>query len=78
MNKNSTKSQPQGQRPQYIKYMWWVFGGLWLLVFLFFTFLSIGWIGDMPQFEDIENPHSLQASEVISDDGEVARGSQAR
>ena len=68
MKKNTPR---QGQRPQYIKYMWWTFGGLWLLVFLFFTFLSIGWIGDMPQFEDIENPHSMQASEVISDDGEV-------
>ena len=65
------KNAPSGERPEYIKYMWWAFGGLWALVFLFFFFLSIGWIGDMPQFEDIENPHSLQATEVISDDGEV-------
>ena len=61
----------QGGRPKYVKYMWWTFGGLWAVVFLFFFFLSIGWIGDMPQFEEIENPHSLQASEIISDDGEV-------
>ena len=61
----------QGGRPKYVKYMWWTFGGLWAVVFLFFFFLSIGWIGDMPQFEEIENPHSLQASEIVSDDGEV-------
>ena len=65
------KINPTGERPKYINYLWWGFGGLWALVFLFFFFLSIGWIGDMPQFEDIENPHSLQATEVISDDGEV-------
>ncbi len=65
------KKNVKGQRPQYIKYMWWAFGGLWVLIFLFFTFLSIGWIGEMPSFEDLENPHSLQASEVLSDDGEV-------
>ena len=68
MNKSASQ---KGNRPKYIKYMWWAFGGLWAFVFLFFFFLSIGWIGDMPQFEDIENPHSLQATEVISDDGEV-------
>ena len=68
MNKSASR---KGERPKYIKYMWWTFGGLWAFVFLFFFFLSIGWIGDMPQFEDIENPHSLQATEVISDDGEV-------
>ncbi len=65
------KNTPTGERPKYIKYMWRAFGGLWAFVFLFFFFLSIGWIGDMPRFEDIENPHSLQATEVISDDGEV-------
>ena len=68
MNKSASQKD---NRPKYIKYMWWAFGGLWAIVFLFFFFLSIGWIGDMPQFEDIENPHSLQATEVISDDGEV-------
>ncbi len=68
MNKSAFK---KSDRPKYIKYMWWAFGGLWVFVFLFFFLLSIGWIGDMPQFEDIENPHSLQATEVISDDGVV-------
>ena len=52
--------------------MWWSFGGLWVLLLLFFTFFSIGWLGvEIPSFEMLENPNSIQVSEVISDDGEV-------
>ena len=61
-------------RPKYIKTMWLVFGGLWVFIFLFFTLLSLGWLGwlgFMPSFEELENPRSLQASEVLSADGEV-------
>ena len=59
------------ERPKYIKTLWWIFGGLWIFIFLFFFLLSIGWLGFMPSFEELENPRSLQASEVLSDDGEV-------
>ena len=65
------KRKDKGESPRYVKKMWWVFGGLWLFVILFFFFLSIGWLGFMPSFEELENPRSLQASEVLSDDGEV-------
>ena len=58
-------------KPNYIKTLWIVFGGFWAFVFLFFLFLSLGWLGFMPSFEELENPRSLQASEVLSDDGEV-------
>ena len=58
-------------KPKYLKTMWLIFGGLWVFVFLFFTLLSMGWLGFMPSFEELENPRSLQASEVISDDGVV-------
>ncbi|MBR6844803.1 MAG: penicillin-binding protein [Bacteroidales bacterium] len=70
----------KGDRPKYIKTMWLIFGGLWVFIFLFFTFLSLGWLGFMPSFEELENPRSLQASEIISDDGEVLGfiGLQAR
>ncbi len=60
-----------GDRPQYIKIMWRVFAGVWAFILLFFTLLSLGWLGFMPSFEELENPRSLQASEVLSDDGEV-------
>ena len=58
-------------KPKYIKTIWWIFGGIWIFIFLFFTFLSMGWLGFMPSFEELENPRSLQASEVLADDGEV-------
>ena len=57
--------------PRYVKTMWIVFGIVWLTIILFFALLSMGWLGFMPSFEELENPRSLQASEVIADDGEV-------
>lgn len=51
--------------------LWKLFVGFWIFVFLFFTFLSMGWLGFMPSFEELENPRSNQASEVISEDGEI-------
>ena len=53
----------------YNKKFWKVFfyglGGL----FLFFLFASWGIFGSMPSFEDLENPDSNLATEVISADG---------
>ncbi len=58
--------------PRYIKYMWWTFGGLWAFALLFiFLFMPLGWVSEIPSFEMLENPNSIQVSEVISDDGEV-------
>ena len=31
----------------------------------------MGWIGFMPSFEQLENPKSNQATEVLSDDGQI-------
>lgn len=50
---------------------WKIFACLWFFVFLFFTMLSMGWLGFMPSFEELENPQSNQATEVISADGEI-------
>lgn len=65
------KKKTKKERPRYIKVLWWTFGGLWAAIFLFFTLLSLGWLGFMPSFEELENPRSLQASEVLSDDGQT-------
>ena len=51
--------------------IWWIFWGTWAVIILFFAMLSAGWLGFMPSFEELENPQSLQASEVISSDGVV-------
>lgn len=53
----------------YQKKFWKVFfyslGG----VFLFFLFASWGLFGKMPSFDDLENPNSNLATEIISSDG---------
>ena len=63
-NQNQTKDIAY-----YTKKFWKVFfyglGGL----FVFFLFASWGLFGSMPSFEDLENPDSNLATEVISADG---------
>jgi penicillin-binding protein 1A len=50
----------------------------WTLFFLFvsgiglmFTGISLGWFGFMPSFEELENPQTFLASEIISHDGKL-------
>ena len=54
-----------------IKRLWMVFVGGWVFVFLFFLFISLGWLGFMPSFEELENPKTNLATEIISEDGYV-------
>lgn len=65
----------QGQYPKemnfYIKRMWQIYAGLLAVILLFFILLSVGVFGEMPSFEDLENPKSNLASQVISADGKV-------
>jgi len=52
-----------------VKIFWkFFFGGLGIVV-VFLLMLNWGWIGDMPDIEDIENPTALQASQVYAQDG---------
>ena len=52
--------------------------GLWLLfvvgilsIYLFFTGIAKGWIGNTPSVEDLENPIDKFATQIISSDGVV-------
>lgn len=67
----SHKSNKKKNTKRSYKTLWICFGAFWLAVVLFFSFLSMGWLGFMPSFEQLENPRSNQASEVISADGEI-------
>lgn len=68
---NQVKSTPVKDIKYYQKKFWKIFfyglGG----VFLFFLFASWGFFGKMPSFEDLENPNSNLATEIISSDGET-------
>src|SRR5574344_1183696 len=69
-NKTNQKSVAKDDM-HYVKLMWKIFGGVLLFLVAFFFFLSIGWLGFMPSFEELENPNANQASEVYAADGEL-------
>ncbi len=54
-----------------IRVFWLLFAFGFSLVFLIFLAISLGWLGFMPGFEELENPKSNLASEIISSDGIV-------
>ncbi len=55
----------------WLKKFWILYLSILALVILFFLALSAGLLGFMPSFEELENPKSNLASEVISADQEV-------
>ncbi len=65
--KSTKKNKPF---PKMIKILWISFASFVVLMILFFTSISNSWIGvgDMPSFEELENPRSNLASEIYSSD----------
>lgn len=53
---------------KYIRIFWYIYGLGVIAVFLLFFMIAEGWLGFMPSFEDLENPESLLASQVVSAD----------
>ena len=60
------------KKTNFKKYILWfwatILGGLLVVILLFFT-ASIGGFGALPTFEELENPQTNLATEVISADG---------
>lgn len=54
-----------------IKWFWITFISALVFINLLILFVAMGWLGDMPKFEDIENPKNNLATEIISSDGEI-------
>jgi len=50
---------------------WVIFAAGILSVYTLFYGASEGWLGELPTFEEIENPESNFATEIISSDGKV-------
>ena len=59
----------QTQFKKYIKWFWGIFLGGFAFVFLLFIIAALGGFGSLPSFQDLENPQSNLATEVISADG---------
>ena len=69
---NRAKSKSKTKKGnRFIKRLWQLFAGFWAAVVLLFTFISLGWLGFMPSFEELENPRINLATEIISEDGYV-------
>ena len=66
---NNKEKQPQTTWPKWAKTFWKVYFILFGVVCLMFLFISLGWMGYMPSFAELENPDSNLATEVISSDG---------
>ncbi len=52
-------------------WLWGSFAFIFLFVILLFVFISLEFFGSLPTFEELENPKSNLASEVISEDHKV-------
>lgn len=67
-NKNKAATKPKSNA---IRNLWIVFGVFLLLVILFFFCVAKGIFGTMPSFDELENPQTNLATEIISADGKV-------
>ncbi|HPE86001.1 MAG TPA: transglycosylase domain-containing protein [Bacteroidales bacterium] len=53
---------------KYTRILWIIYGAAMAFVILLFTAISLGWLGFMPGFEELENPDTSLASEIYSAD----------
>ena len=65
------KTDSQGKRKKYRRILWGIAGSIAGLVALLFIFIATGVFGFMPTFEQLENPESALASEIISADQQI-------
>ena len=68
--KRSTNSS-SGKRSKWIKPFWTAYAIGAGIILLLFILISLGWIGYMPSFSELENPAANLATEIISEDGEL-------
>ncbi|WP_417590454.1 transglycosylase domain-containing protein [Owenweeksia hongkongensis] len=66
-NKKKTKDDFRA----YVKWLWILFGIGLFATFAFITLVAVGALGKLPTFEEIENPKSNLASEIITSDNKV-------
>ncbi|HAG16728.1 MAG TPA: penicillin-binding protein [Bacteroidales bacterium] len=70
--KNTAKMQGEKENEtHWIKRLYWTFLASIVLIIILFVFISNGFLGNMPSFEELENPTSSQASLIYADDGQL-------
>ena len=65
------KKENASNKSHAIRNLWILFGVLIFLVILFFFCVAKGVFGTMPTFEELENPRTNLATEIISADGKL-------
>ena len=65
------KQHSENRLNSIIRLFWLSFVGVLIVVSIFFYGLANEWFGDMPSFEELENPETNLASEIFSSDGVV-------
>ena len=70
-NDKKKKAKPKQGKSNAIRNLWIIFGVLLLIVVLFFFCVAKGVFGTMPTFEELENPRTNLATEIISADGKI-------
>ena len=71
MNDNKKKKSSASRKSNAIRNLWIVFGVFLVLIVLFFFCVAKGIFGTMPSFDELENPQTNLATEIISADGKV-------
>ena len=71
MNDNKKKKAEEKPKPNAIRTLWKAFGIALLVVILFFFCVAKGIFGTMPTFDELENPRTNLATEIISADGKI-------
>lgn len=71
MSETTKKKTKTNNFKKYIKVMWGTYFCFLLAGIVFFVLLSLGVLGFMPTFEQLENPKANLATEVYSDSGEL-------
>lgn len=70
-SKQKSSTKPKGTKSKWIKRFWIFYISGFLFVVLLFIAISLGLLGFMPTFSDLENPKTNLATEVYSADGEL-------
>lgn len=70
-SKQKSPTKPKGTKSKWIKRFWIFYISGFLFVVLLFIAISLGLLGFMPTFSDLENPKTNLATEVYSADGEL-------
>jgi len=58
-------------RHKFLLWFWGVAAAPFVLLLLIFSFIGLGVFGPLPTFEQLENPSSNLATEIISEDGQL-------